>query len=121
MMELIVSALTGLFLRRKSLYGWRTTDERKVAYFNFNFMDTCAIVSYRIINKEFKLQYMAAEDGIYTFAVIKVWQIYFANFNFHWWNCESDVLFCYVMFSLNQAFILIFIELGYYVTSQCLV
>lgn len=41
-------------------------DERKVAYFVFNFMDTCAVVSYRIMNKEFKLQYMAAEDGIYT-------------------------------------------------------
>jgi hypothetical protein len=84
-------------------------------------MDTCAVVSYRIINKEFKLQYMAAEYGMYTFAEIKVWQIYFANFIFDWWDGESDVLFCYVMLCLNQAFMLIFIELGYYVTSQCLI
>lgn len=80
-------------------------------------MDTCAIVSYRILNKEFKLQYMGAEDGMHTFAEIKAWQIYFANFNFERWDGESDVLFCCVMFNLNQAFILIFIELGDYITS----
>lgn len=68
MIKLTVGGLTGLFLRCKSLYGWRTIDKREVAYFIFNFMDTCAVVTYRIINKEFKLQYMAAEDGICTFA-----------------------------------------------------